>query len=118
MGSLVDVGLGAWTFLVKSAKRRLEVSLRVTPREGSRGLAVVPFESHETFPDSFWMGEVVGREGFPLHDSEVDLDLVEPTGVHGQVHADRLGMPCPKPLGKRLGLMHGTVVRECPDFCG
>lgn len=30
-------------------------------------------------------GEVVGGEDFSLHDGEVDLDLVEPTGVYGTV---------------------------------
>ena len=35
--------------------------------------------------------EVVGREEFALNDREVDLDLVEPTGVDWSVDEDRVG---------------------------
>ena len=38
--------------------------------------------------------EVVRREHFSLHDREIDLDLIGPTGVDRSVDEDRVG-----PLG-------------------
>ena len=47
--------------------------------------AVVLAEVHQV-PGEFWQGgEVVRGQRFSLHDREVDLDLVQPRGVHGEV---------------------------------
>lgn len=42
---------------------------------------------------SWEVSEVGGREGFALEDREVDLDLVEPAGVLGQMYEGEVGEP-------------------------
>ena len=43
-------------------------------------------------------GTVVGRPGLSLEDGEVDLDLVEPAGVDGQVDQAQVGPAALEPL--------------------
>ena len=48
-------------------------------------------EAKNTLGDFVLGSELSGREGFALEDREVDLDLVEPAGVLGQMYEVRLG---------------------------
>ena len=61
----------------------VEVDAGVSPAERFGGAVVAILECCQALLDSGEVGEVVGGEHFPLHDGEVDLDLVEPGGMHG-----------------------------------
>ena len=51
------------------------------PFEGFRRRFPVVLEVEQTFRQLVQTGEVVRREDFSLDDGEVDLDLIEPTGM-------------------------------------
>lgn len=50
---------------------------------------VAVLEPEQAHPDGHQGGEIVGREDFALDDREVNLDLVEPTGMDGCVRQGR-----------------------------
>ena len=67
------------------------------------------------------IGEVVGRQNLPLHDREVDLDLVEPACVDGQMDQDELGvMPvtASQTADRALPAMGRAVVDDPEDPVG
>ena len=45
-------------------------------------------EGQETLFEIGQRGEIVRRENFSLDDREIDLDLIEPTGMDGSVDED------------------------------
>ena len=53
-------------------------------RTGSRLPLVLKIE--ETLSQSVEIGKVIGREHLALNNREVNLDLIEPTGVNGNMH--------------------------------
>ena len=59
-----------------------QVSAREFPREGLGRRFPVVLKIEQTFGESFQPGEIVRRKDLPLDNREVDLDLVEPTGVY------------------------------------
>ena len=68
-----------------------QVVARELPFEGASDQLVVVLEAEDTSRDGFARGEVGGREGFALKDREVDLDLIEPAGVLGQMDEGEVG---------------------------
>lgn len=66
---------------VQLRKERVEVTSREPPLEGPSNSLVVVLEAQESVFDFRERAEVVRGEGFALDHGEVDLDLVEPTGV-------------------------------------
>ena len=66
---------------VQTLQEVAEVGGGELPFERCGVLVVVGFEVGQTFDDRVGVGEVVGREHFPLDDGEEDLHLVEPGGV-------------------------------------
>lgn len=63
-------------------------------------------------------GEVDGREGFALEDREVDLDLIQPTCVSGQVHKQKVEEAPLQPAGGTLAAMDGAAVHDPEDSAG
>src|SRR5699024_7981468 len=59
--------------------------------------------------------EVVGREGFTLQDREVDLDLVQPTGMHGRVNRDNPWPAFLDTIDTSLAAMGGPIVHGPED---
>ena len=59
--------------------------------------------------------EVVGREDLPLHDREIDFDLIEPTGVDRSVDEDRVGPFGAEAVDSFLATMSGAVVHNPED---
>ena len=55
-------------------------------------------------------GEVVGRQDLALHDREVDLDLVEPSGMARGMDELQPGVPCLRPLDGSRSAVRGAVV--------
>jgi len=74
------------------------------PFERRRELFVALLEGHQSALDRVEVGEVVRGEHLALDDAEVDLDLVEPTGMDGQVDETEVR---PGPWGSE------TRIRSC-----
>jgi hypothetical protein len=70
--------------------------------EGLRDLVPLAFEAVEGASNVCEIREVVGLEHLALDDREVDLHLVEPTGVHGQVDEGEVRSALLEPLGGLL----------------
>ena len=56
------------------------------PFEWSARRFLVVLKIEETLGEGIEIGKVVGREHLALDNREVDLDLIEPTGVHRHMH--------------------------------
>ena len=69
-----------------------EVGPGELPFERCGDALVVTLEAEEALLDVLKRGEVVGSESFALDNREVDLDLVEPTGVDRAVDGDQRGV--------------------------
>ena len=63
---------------VEPGEEVVEVGGGEFPFEWSCGLVVADLESGQPVGDGVEVIEVVGREHFPLHNGEVDLDLIQP----------------------------------------
>jgi hypothetical protein len=59
--------------------------------------------------------EIVGREDFPLHDREIDFDLIEPTGVDRSVDEDGIGPFVTQTVDGFLAPMSRAVVHNPRD---
>ena len=68
-----------------------EVVAGESPLEWGGDLFVAPLEGQVGGLDFSEAVEVVGGEDLALDDGEVDLDLVEPGGVDGQLHEAGVG---------------------------
>ena len=66
--------------------------------EGSGDFLVMGLEAEDPGFGRLEGGTVVGRPGLSLEDGEVDLDLVEPAGVDGQVDQAQVGPAALEPL--------------------
>ncbi len=85
---------------------------RKLPYERFRDRLVMPLEGKKTLADRCQGREVVGREDLPLHDGEVDLDLIEPTGVDGTVNRDDAGIFLHEAFHAGGAAMGGAVVHD------
>lgn len=63
-------------------------------------------------------GEIVGGENFSLNDGEVDLDLVEPTGVDWGVDEKGVGPFGPQSIDGFLTAMGRAVIHDPKDAVG
>ena len=59
-----------------------------------------------------------GREGFALQDREVDLDLVDPARVGGQVHQGEIVELCLETVDGALAAVNGAAVNDPEDALG
>jgi len=69
-----------------------EVTPSELPLERAGHGFVVPLEAQEPLLELGQGAEVIGGQPLALEDREVDLDLVEPTGVHRRMHRDDRGI--------------------------
>ena len=69
--------------------QRREVVAGEVPLEGLGDFVPVALEGVEGASEGGEVVEVVGLEQLALDDRVVDLDLVEPVGVYGQVNEER-----------------------------
>jgi len=68
-----------------------EICFGVLPFEGLGGGFPVVLKIEEALGELAKPGEIVWREHLALDDGEVDLDLIEPTGMDGSVHENQPG---------------------------
>src|SRR5713101_6356355 len=100
------------------SQKSLEIFAGKSPPEGRRAAFVVGLESKETLLEFGQRTEVVGRKDFSLNDREVDLDLVEPTGMDRGVDKYGVGPFGAEMVGGFLPAMSGTIVHNPEDPMG
>ena len=59
---------------------------RELPFEGPRGCFPVVLKIKQSFGQAFKVCEIIGVQNLALDYGEIDLDLIEPTGVDGRVN--------------------------------
>ncbi len=79
---------------------------------------VVALETEDGVGQSAERREVDRRKDLALQDREVDLDLIEPTGVDGSLNQDEVRMLTAKPLGGLVSTVRGAVVDNPEDSSG
>ena len=88
------------------------------PPEGGGTTFVVGLESQQPLFELGQRTEVVGGENFSLNDRQVDLDLVEPTGMDRGVDQNGVGPLGAEPVGGLLPAMSRTIVHDPEDPAG
>jgi len=78
----------------------------------------VALEGQETLFEIGQRGEIVRRENFSLNDREIDLDLIEPTGMDGSVDEDHIRPLVAQTFDSLLAAMSRTVVHDAKDTAG
>jgi len=58
------------------------------------------------------IGEVVWSEKLSLKDREINLDLVQPTGVNGRIHENGIGLPLAKTAESGPAAVRRSVVGD------
>ena len=96
-------------------KERGEVAASELPFEGMGSGLVVILEAEQRVVEFVERGEVARRKELALDDREVDLDLVEPTGMDGQMYCDGVVIGVFEPLGEGGGVVGGAIVDDPED---
>src|SRR5215218_7425885 len=94
--------------LLQAAQQPVQVRSGEVPVERHGSLLVAALEGQQASFDLGQVGEVVGRHDLALHDREVDLDLVQPRGVHWQVE-----LPLSTTQYTRSAEQYGSTVMTC-----
>jgi len=102
-------------FLRESFEQGIEIAAGKGPFEGLGGLLITLLESHQLVLKRAEAGKVVGREELALDDGEIDLDLVEPTGVNRGVDEDDVGPFGAQPSGGALATVRRAIV-DNPEY--
>lgn len=72
-----------------------KILTRELPLEGpSRSFPVV-LKVEEALGEGVEISKIIGRQDFPLDNREIDLDLVEPTGMNGSMYEHQAGVQTP-----------------------
>ena len=74
----------------------MEVCAGKFPLERLGDLFIVDLEGQEAVRHLGEVGEVIGGEHLPLDHGEINLHLVEPTGMNGQMDQDQVGTSSPE----------------------
>src|SRR5215204_2284628 len=99
-------------------KQAVEIIAREGPLEGLGGLLVVLLEPHQLFSKRGEVRKIVGRQQLALDDGEIDLDLVEPTGVDRSMDEDDIGPFGAQSSSSALAAMRGAVVDDPEHAAG
>src|SRR6266540_5626580 len=89
-----------------------EVVTGEAPGEGTRDGFVVALEGEQALFQLCGAREVVGGEHLPLHDGEVDLDLIEPAGVDRAVDRNDGGVGGLQALDTGWTAVGGPIVQD------
>ena len=68
-----------------------QIGSRKLPFERLGDRFIIDLEVQEALGHGRQRWKIVWREDISLHDGEVDLDLIEPTGMHRQMHQLQIG---------------------------
>ena len=85
------------------------------PLEGLCNRFVIALECQQSFLDGGQRGEVVGGKDFALDDGEVDLDLIEPTGMNRTMHDNQSWKLLLESGNAARPAMRGAIVHDPED---
>lgn len=114
LGSALRV-VGLQKVVAEDLKSPSKIVARELPPKRPGHLLVVALEIQEPLLDGVKIGKVIRGQNFPLNDGKVYLNLVEPTGMNGQVNSHRVGPFCGEPLNKCGSTVRRTVVYNPED---
>jgi hypothetical protein len=90
----------------------VQINAGELPFKGFGDKLVMTLETLEALGQHSQGVEVVLREHFSLNDRQVDLDLVEPTGVDGAMDHPEVGVAVLQSLHTSLAVVGGAVVHN------
>ena len=93
-------------------KKHMKIAACESPFERLRGSLISALEGHQRPPECSKAVEIHWREQLTLNDGEVDLDLVEPTGVDRGVDQDDVGPPGLEARGGPRATMGRAIVGD------
>ena len=82
------------------------------PLEGLGDLFIVFLKAENPFRESNKGREVIRREYFSLEDGEIDFDLVQPTGVDGEMNNNNLRPSALKSIDRGQASVRRSVVKN------
>ena len=88
------------------------------PLERSGRLFIALLETQESVLQLSQREEIVGCENLALHDREINLDLIEPAGVHRSVDGNYRGPAVLEALDAPLAAMRRAIVENPKDALG
>src|SRR6266849_3153021 len=98
-----------------ACQKGIEVSAGELPLERRGALLVVCLEAKESIGDLGERGEVVRGEHLALNDGEIDLDLVEPAGMHRTMNRDDVVESSLQTTDAGIATMRRAVVHDPED---
>ncbi len=114
-----DQGSGQFATLgLQSLQEVLQGGSIKSPIERTRLSIAQLFVQPKSLLHLFQAGEVVWSQNLPLDDREVDLHLIQPTGMHRRVDQDRLAMGLSQSPDGRLPAVRRAVVHDPEDPTG
>lgn len=96
-------------------EERGKIATSEFPLKGLRNRFVVGLESQQSVLDGGQRREVVGGKDLALDDGEVDLDLIEPTGMNGTMHRNQSWKFLLQSGNASRPTMRGAVVHDPED---
>ena len=106
---------------VELAEEFLEILAFELPIERLRRGFPVVLKIEQSLGEDVQVREVIWSENLSLHDREINLDLIEPTGVSGsmnELHDGTSRISLTQSLDSSLPAMYGTVVYNPEDATG
>ena len=96
--------------------KELEQSSMVElPFERARLAVAQLFVQSQSLLNFLQAGEVVRGQHLPLDDRKIDLDLIEPTGMHGRMDQDCLAVNLSQSPDRCLTAVRGAIVHD-PEY--
>lgn len=112
---------GCWSqsSAVEFGEKRLQVGACKGPFEGRRRSLVMDLEREKALFEISQGRKVIRGKDLSLNDREIDLHLIEPTGVVRGVDEDGIGPLGAEAVGGSLAPMSGAVIHDPEDAtCG
>jgi hypothetical protein len=103
---------------MKAGDQFIQVFAGEGPLERSGRLFIAFLETQESVLQRSQRPEIVGRENLALHDREINLDLIEPAGVHRSVNGNNRGPAVLEALDAPLAAMRRAIVENPKDALG
>ena len=90
----------------------MKIAAREGPFERFRGSLIAVLESGQAPPERAEVWKIAWREQLALDDGEVNLDLVQPTGMDWRMNQNGIGPFDSEAVGRPRPAMGGAIVRD------
>ncbi len=114
-GGLRDMGQGV---VAEPRQEGCEIPAGESPVERDGDLLIVMLKGKQTFLDLGQRREIIGDKDLALDDREVNLDLIQPTGMQWGVHQHHRRPLGAESVGGLLAAVSRTVVHNPEDATG